>query len=582
MTEGKPYALNDRYALELIRTLARTSRRQDSVVAFDIVEGRLELCGRTWEIPIRLHWSEDPFHDPQWRWMYQTLSWLEPLRRCALTGNLEARQGWWWLAATWLNSLDRLIPGEGTPWRADVAAVRACELVAGLSIVGRQPWLIAAITTHLTYLEAVKKESPSSEALPLALSALHVCHRVVGNTKRSEEFFTALTEWWTARFSPAGALYPDAPETPSSIVYLLDLVESCLALVSVPSPWAGHDQRLTQCLEKVHVRGLRDRDEATQVGSDQRSHPFVLETDRAAYSSVSGTSEGGGFVGFEESRGGPTVYVSFAHGGRVWLRGAVPFKTGIQEFPRTYKVQAMDTGAEIDLDVGDRHNPCRGHRLVHSLSSAVCIWEGQADESFDLASWFARVTIASDLAVAVSRDSIRLTSDHQTFFLVRLPVSGSPDKLISTKNWNPSFRLYVGPWHGRLFDLFHQSGSAAARLTADGLSLLAGPPELDEDLLEVYEGKGWRIASNRSVLRAEQSRIPGAGRLILKSSDGSAAVSGRGSRSKRGYLDIRNVPNGQYELQWVPDDGSLRVGPKLTFVDDEVAPFHKTMPPHIN
>lgn len=138
-------------------SLDPTHEEGDSLSAFQLKRGLLELRGYTWKLPVRPHWSADPFKDSQWRIGYQSLAWLAPLRHSALRGDLDARQAWWWLAATWLESLDRLQPGEATPWRSSVAVVRGCELVAGLLVVGRQPWLVRAIKTHRSWFESTNQ-----------------------------------------------------------------------------------------------------------------------------------------------------------------------------------------------------------------------------------------------------------------------------------------------------------------------------------------------------------------------------------------------------------------------------------------
>lgn len=569
--------VNNTDALEGSPQADSLQERQDSAASFELVRGRLELCGHTWHIPIRPHWSEDPFKDHEWRRQYQSLSWLAPLRRRAIAGDLNARQAWWWLAATWLESLDRLAPGEATPWREDVASVRACELVAGLQVVGRQPWLLAAITTHLSWLDATAEQSESSDAGPLTLAARYVCHRVVGDTARAEECFMSLADWRADHFSQVGAPYPDSAEASALAVRALETVESCLTAVSAPLPWTGQDHGLAKSLASTQAKQVNDSATRIQSGSGQGIRPSVLDTARAAYVGVSGTPAGGGFIGFEESSDASTVEVTFAHGGRVWVRGAVPFDGASQESHSAYSaysaysVRTTSDAFEIGLDRVGRHDRRGRHRLIHSLSTGVSVWESDTEQPFDLPAWFETVDVSSDLAVKVSPGSIRLTSDNRAFFLVRLPAQDTPDDLASTIAWNPSFRLHAGPWHTRLIDVLHQSGPATAQLTTERLSRLAGPSEPDGDLLAVYTGAGWQITSNRTVLRAEQSRVPGAGRLVLMSLDGKHMVSGRGSRSKIGYLNIGEVPDGEYELLWIPVDGPPRQGPRLIFTDDAAA-----------
>lgn len=561
----------DSEAPELTRRLMGASGRPDSAAAATLLAGRLELCGHTWEMPLRPHWSEDPFESPQWRREYQTLSWLGPLRRRATAGDLEARQGWWWLAAAWLNSLERLRPGEGTPWRQDVAALRTCELVAGLNVVGKQPWLLAAITTHLIWLETTADQFMAPEARPLSLAARYLCHRAAGDTERAEEYVAELANWRSEHFSPAGAPYPDSAAVTGAAAQVLEIVEAYLTSVSAPWPWTGHDHRLAESLNTLASQ-VENTDTRIQIGSDQGFRLFVLNTDRAAYASALAMPTGGGFVGFEDSDGGSAVDVSFAQGGRVWLRGAVPIESTMREFPRSYSVKPTSNAFEINLDLAIQPNRSSQHRIIHSLSSGVSIWEGDTDEPFDLPAWFGTVKTASDQTITVSPGSIRLTSGDRAFFLVRLPVHDIPDKLTPTNVRDPSFRLYVGPWHARLVDVLHQSGPVTAQLTKEHLSRLAGPSEPDNDLVEVYAGAGWNIAANRMVLRAEQSRVQGAGHLVLTSPDGNYLVTGRGSRAKRGYLNIGAVPNGQYEILWAPINRPPRRGPRLMLTDDAAAP----------
>lgn len=564
--------LTDPNTLKRISISSGSREDSDKAVAFELGRGRLDLCGRTWQIPVRPHWSEDPFNDQQWRRQYQSLTWLAPLRRRAVSGDLNARQAWWWLAATWLKSLDRLEPGEATPWRADVASVRACELVAGLAVVGHQPWLLASISTHLSWLDGTAEQSEFFNARPLTIAARYICHRTVGDTARSEELFTALADWWKGHFSPAGAPYPKSAEASVSAAHVLTTVDSCLASVSTQLPWNGHDLRLAESLVKTQAKRTNVGDVTTRNSSDQRVRPFVVDTNQAAYVGIPGTSAGGRFLGFEESDGGSAVDISFAHGGRVWLRGAVPLDDSAQEGENSYSIQTASAAFEIGLDRSNRADHYQRHRLVHSIPTGVTVWEGDSEDPFELPRWFETVDAASDLMVTVSAGSIRLTNDDRTFFLVRLPVLDNPNELAPSAHWNPSFRLYLGPWHARLIDVLHQSGPATAQLTTERLSRLAGPSEPDGDLQEVYAGAGWRVSSNRAVLRAEQSRVPAAGRLVLTSSDGNHVVTGRGSRSKSGYLDIGDVPHGEYELSWVPVNGSLRRGPLLKFTGDTAVP----------
>lgn len=150
------------------------SREDDRQVAFELISGRLSLRGHTWELPVHPHWSVDPFQDPLWRAEYQSLTWLAPLRRQATEGDDDALQAWWWLASAWLESLNRLEPGEGTPWLGDRPGDRLAEIVRGLSIVGPQGWLLDAINVHITYLThqvPAQEQWLAGEALVVAAAA---------------------------------------------------------------------------------------------------------------------------------------------------------------------------------------------------------------------------------------------------------------------------------------------------------------------------------------------------------------------------------------------------------------------------
>lgn len=552
----------------------------DQRVAFELINGHLTLRGHTWDLPVHPHWSADPFEDPEWRAEYQSLAWLAPLRRRALLGDDDARQAWWWLAASWLESLDRLQPGEATPWRPRVAAVRACELVAGLLVVGGQPWLVRAISTHRSWFQSYAHSAVSSERSEASIitvpaeitAALYACYRAFGERELAKAAASSLMAWRADYFSPVGVPYPDAKMISSGAAATLETVEACLTAVGAPSPWPSHDTRFVDALNSSEPARVGRVGPNTHSASKQEYGAWVVETDQAAFAGEDTGSGGGGFAGFENSILGPGIEVTFAHGGAVWLRGTAMQSANIVDPGARFTVRRTLDWFDIDAVPGSSVGNGASQRLVYSPARGVSVWDAYGEHSFDLSDWIKSVDLAPGVTSVLSGNAVRVIGGDQKYFLIKLPIPGAQKEDQSDSRSTASFRLYVGPWHTRLVDLLHQLGPRTAQLSAVRLTLIAGPLDTDDDLRHIYSGSGWRVFASRRVLRVDQSSVPGNGRLVLSTADGRTVQTGRTSRVARGYLEISDLPDGEYKVEWVPVGGRPRRTPNFVFTRDSVIP----------
>jgi len=137
---------------QALGTHFRPSADEDAKVN-DLKAGRLTMAPhKAWSLPGEPTWRENPFQDNNWQFQYHMLRWLDPLRRAANRGDVEAAQRWEFLAHSWITANP---PGAGqTRWSwIDMSdGIRAMELCHGLTVVGEQEWLLSSLHDHVAWL----------------------------------------------------------------------------------------------------------------------------------------------------------------------------------------------------------------------------------------------------------------------------------------------------------------------------------------------------------------------------------------------------------------------------------------------
>ncbi|HTY71372.1 MAG TPA: heparinase II/III family protein [Actinomycetes bacterium] len=132
------------------------SSRDDSHRAAEIMSGWLRLPGfarvRLRERPT---WHENPFHDPNWAYQYQSLRWLDVLRRESVrTGSSRMRRRYLFLLRTWLSANPHSERASEDPmaWSDMGVGLRAIELVCAAQVARGAKWLTYAMKEHAAAL----------------------------------------------------------------------------------------------------------------------------------------------------------------------------------------------------------------------------------------------------------------------------------------------------------------------------------------------------------------------------------------------------------------------------------------------
>ncbi|ERG65112.1 hypothetical protein L332_11765 [Agrococcus pavilionensis RW1] len=132
---------------------------QDRALAEAIAGGTLHLHPhKPWKLPGEPTWREDPFKETNWTFQYQTLRWLDPLRRRAAAGDSHFIDTWLKYATSWI---ERNPPGRGVSrysWADMVDGARALTFSFALPVIEEHrpdalPLILASLEEHGAWLE---------------------------------------------------------------------------------------------------------------------------------------------------------------------------------------------------------------------------------------------------------------------------------------------------------------------------------------------------------------------------------------------------------------------------------------------
>jgi hypothetical protein len=163
----------------------------DKTRARDILAGTVTLSPHpTWAIPDQMIWTADPFKQKNWRAQLHMLRWLEPVRRAALNGDVEARDCWLNFTRSWVSANASGQSEADFAWADMVEAIRGMCLVFGLPLAeGDNKWLVDSIWEHGEWMA-------DSNHLGIANHALHQHQSlfVIGSLFRNKTWQTIATE----------------------------------------------------------------------------------------------------------------------------------------------------------------------------------------------------------------------------------------------------------------------------------------------------------------------------------------------------------------------------------------------------
>lgn len=132
---------------------------QDRAIAEAILGGTLHLPPhKPWKLPAQPTWREDPFKETNWVFQYQTLRWLDPLRREAAKGEGRFIDTWLAHALSWIEANP---PGKGVSrysWADMVDGARSLTFSFALPVIEDHrpdalPTIIASLEQHGAWLE---------------------------------------------------------------------------------------------------------------------------------------------------------------------------------------------------------------------------------------------------------------------------------------------------------------------------------------------------------------------------------------------------------------------------------------------
>lgn len=526
----------------------------DPQIAFELIRGRLTLRGQTWELPVHPHWSADPFEDPEWRAEYQSLAWLAPLRRRALEGDDDARQAWWWLCSTWLESLKKLEPGEGTPWRPEIAAIRSTELVAGLVVAGRQPWILESLYTHLSWFDS--REDIASR--PLVLMARFAMHHALHRIYPADGLEQSLNDWHERHFTTAGAPRVAAHETVSVAIKTLRQIETGLEQCGIPTPWVRHNHRLSELHELSAV-------------CEPNNHPVqprlsLVETEQAKYAVVGRCGVTESFVGMEITEPPNEVDLHYAIGGQVWLSTHLSLDNSRDSPNSSLSIRIGEKVAALRCIAEYPHSESDGLRVFYSIDAGIALLTDTKSVNNLSHNWHESWTFPPDADVRKTGNSMRLDRGSRTVFVLKIQA-GQGYATDSRTNENVATYWYMGPWNSRMIDILQQPGTDPFRWSEDTFLALVGKTNTDGDLKPLFESEVWKLNGSRQVLKIEFSSDSSPGFLSLTDPQGRTSVRSGGSGKNWVYLSLIDLPDGAYQLVWQPHVGEVRNGPTIAITD---------------
>lgn len=122
----------------------------DILVAEEILSGKLRLPNHeVFPLPINPKWNEDPFNDRNWKFLYHSLRWLDPVRRAYVeTRNRSYAFVYLHYMDSWLKANQERPGSSDFSWHDMAAAHRTGIISAAVATFGAQKWLIKSLKQH--------------------------------------------------------------------------------------------------------------------------------------------------------------------------------------------------------------------------------------------------------------------------------------------------------------------------------------------------------------------------------------------------------------------------------------------------
>lgn len=160
------------------------ARSTDATAVELLHQGRIRLHPHPeWQLPDEPTWEENPFGNRNWAAQFQMLRWLEPARRAAADGDVEAARIWERYARSWVDANPPGASPSPWAWSDMVEAVRGFVLVAGLLVVDDPRWVVSSLEQHGAWLEDEQHLGRANHALHQ-----HEALFVIGTVLRHERW----------------------------------------------------------------------------------------------------------------------------------------------------------------------------------------------------------------------------------------------------------------------------------------------------------------------------------------------------------------------------------------------------------
>ncbi|MBV7294239.1 heparinase II/III domain-containing protein [Corynebacterium sp. TAE3-ERU16] len=171
----------------------------DERLCNELLMGQLTLDPHpSWSMPEELTWNEDPFRQPNWRFQFHALRWIDPLRRRAIEGSFTAAHTWLKISESWIDS--KIQSEDKYAWMDMADGLRVIELVLGYPIIpeDKRQKYVDAIRVHADHLSDPKYRADGNHALH-QLQGLLVAASFLQDDALIEEFAVQIRNlFWDA------------------------------------------------------------------------------------------------------------------------------------------------------------------------------------------------------------------------------------------------------------------------------------------------------------------------------------------------------------------------------------------------